>query len=323
MKLWLFISIGLLLCNSSIFVNSLKQDLEDTNMENNPIIDLSEVKSNKLAKLNNISKLLKYSKDLFKKFTPKTEKNQNNDYDKFNEFGKENYSVNHQINERVTKIPSKVLKDINEIKYLKNINPELSLDKSKNFKKKYISEIKHFKSKKNKQHVIYIDDYYPLKYVKIFFENLIKKFQVKSNINKNIQKIKTYITCKNHIDNPRLKLISKENFTQLEITTRLQMASKNDYAAFLKDILISLKEIAREIERTCKGPMQYIKLINDQLYFKSQNVSNTKKILSNQYKNYLSSTNDNIINHLAYTLKVHNFEDSGKLLGLLINSIIS
>jgi hypothetical protein len=321
MKLWLFISIGLLLCNSFIFVKSLRKDLRDTNNENNSIIDLSEVKSNSLAKFSNISKLLKYSKDLFKKFTPQN--NYNNDYDKFNVFGKENYSVHHPIKERVTKIPAKVLQDIKPIKYLKNIKPELSEHKTEKINRKNILKIKHNRQKKYKQQVIYIDDYYPLKYVKLFFENLMSKFQIKSNVDKRIQNIKTYLMCKNHIDSPRLKFISKENFTQLEITIRLQIASRNDYVAFLKDIMISLKEIARELERTCKGPMEYIKLINDQLYFKTQRVNNIKKILSNHYQNYLNSTKDNIINHLAYSLKVHNFEESGKLLGLLINSILS
>ena len=300
MKFWLSVCTALLLFNSFYLMKSEKGFIYENRK---PIIDLSEVKSSNVSKINNLASLLNYSKDMFMKLSPKLaykDAFENPIEDKF-------LTLHTPVDNYVTSIPYSTLEGL--IKHNNYNNSPRNL----NF------------HKKKKREIIFIDDYYPLKYTKQFFENLMNNFKIKSGKNNIIENVKTLMTCKFHVTNQRLKLISKEPFKQIEISMRLQIASKgDDYLRLLKEILEYLGDIAKELGRVCKGPQEYIELVKDKILdINVDKLGCSKKSKLIKKQKYANIKKDKLINHIAYSMRLHNFEESGKFIGMLINNILS
>jgi hypothetical protein len=302
MKFWLSLCTALLLFNSFYLMKSKKGFI---NENRKPIFDLSEVKSSNASKINNLASLLNYSKDMFMKLSPKLANRdtlENPIEDKF-------LTLHTAVDNYETSIPASTLENVLKHSYYNyNYSP-----RNLNF------------HKKKKREIIFIDDYYPLKYTKQFFENLMNNFQIKSEKNNIIENVKNLMTCKFHVTNQKLKLISKEPFKQIEISMRLQIASKeDDYLRLLKEILKYLGDIAKELSRVCKGPQEFIELVKDKiLNINVDKLGYSKKSKIIKKQKYPNLKKDKLINHIAYSMRVHNFEESGKLLGMLINNILS
>jgi len=187
--------------------------------------------------------------------------------------------------------------------------------------------------------IIYVDDYFPSKYVELFFTNLMENFQMKDSQKDIINRYKNLLICKQS-DNPESQLIPKQFFRNLEINLRklttnsdlnsnTQEDIENEFNNILSSILNNLEQIAKSLKKMCKGQMEFIKLVKSNINLNTNKNMKSKKFSSKKFKKVpvikglqlLDNGMNSLASQAAYSLKVHNFDKSGVLLSKLLNYI--
>lgn len=233
--------------------------------------------------------------------------------------------------------------DVNDQQIEKDSFSEISQEKLI----KYVNNA-NIKIFKVKPLIKFVDENFPMKYVKKFFRNLMDNFESttleenKKNMSKNFAKIptlikvKTLLICKESTKKEDFLLVPRVYFFELEKYARLLLSQNTDNTFIptnengknLQNIIKTLGKIANSMKGTCKGQEQYVKFITENMNkisaknlqklksYNSKNLKNSNSILDFTENNYKG-----LLSQLIYALKSHNFEKSGISLAKVLNFI--
>jgi hypothetical protein len=181
--------------------------------------------------------------------------------------------------------------------------------------------------------IIFVDDYFPLKYVKKFFDSMIENYTpIKlptgseainlGNTSLNtIQINKILILCKAQTkENEQHQLIPKLPFREMEkILREINNKDENQIKRSILDLIIPQLEIlSKSMKKTCKGVNEYVSQIKDSLSNSliNNNSQNIKK--KDNISEFVDNNFRGLISELTNSLKLNNFTNSGKWFGKLL-----
>lgn len=200
-------------------------------------------------------------------------------------------------------------------------------DQLKNFKNISQQQLLKILGKSNmkvmkiKPKIIFVDEFFPLKYVEQFWKNLMDDFQTENLSSHKIKRQRTLLICK-YVNNMEYQLVDKNNFRLLEENLRDLSQLKNSQdqkylGVYLEKIIDDLEKVAQTTKRVCKGPKGFVDLIRQKIDSKKL------KRIGKKSEAALGSFVDNGIKGVAaqaaYYLKLHNFPKSGIILAKFFN----